>query len=73
MNLSKVLAQWRWAQKLSVREAASVIGLPPATLSRLERGEDVSGSTLGTVLAWLLAKPHVEPEQPLLAEVSDGA
>ena len=40
-KLGKLVATWRWAEKLTAREAAEMIGLTPSTYSRLERGYSV--------------------------------
>lgn len=65
-HLAKLLSNWRWSERLTVREAASIIGLGASTYSRLERGYPVDGSTLVIVLGWLLQTggdvPPVEPE-----------
>jgi transcriptional regulator with XRE-family HTH domain len=53
-NLAEVLSKWRFISRLSVRDAAARVGLDAATYSRLERGIEVSASTLRTVLFWLL-------------------
>jgi len=54
-NLAEVLSQWRFAARLTVREAAARIGLAEATFSRLERGSRINVDTLRAVLYWLLA------------------
>jgi hypothetical protein len=56
MQLSEVLKQWRWAKKISVREAAKLIGIGFSTLSRVENGEDPGGESLAAILKWLLTK-----------------
>ena len=53
-RLGKLIANWRWAEKLTVRDAAEMIGLTPSTYSRLERGYSVDGGTLAIVLTWQL-------------------
>ena len=60
-RLAELLRGWRWDSKLSVREAAEMIGLTAATYSRLERGEMVDGNTLSTVIRWLLERKDEEP------------
>ena len=64
--LSKLISNWRWAEKLTAREAAAMIGLSPSTYSRLERGYSVDGSTLAIVLAWLL-QPRDGADAPIAA------
>ena len=51
-NLAEVLSQWRFAARLTVREAAVRVGLEAATYSRLERGFTGNADTLRTVLFW---------------------
>ena len=58
-RLAELLRAWRWASKLSVREASELIGLTAPTYSRLERGEMVDGNTLSTVIRWLLRPTDV--------------
>lgn len=54
MKLGEVLKDWRWANKLGLREAAKLIGIPYVTLMRLEHGYSPEGKTLAMVLNWLL-------------------
>lgn len=56
LNLSKVLSSWRWAEKITTRQAAKIFGTSAATISRIERGENCDGETLGKILKWLLSK-----------------
>ena len=76
-NLAEVLRQWRFAARLTVREAAAKIGLESATYSRLERGFTVNADILRTVLLWLLApgasnSPEEAVELPTEQEVNMG-
>ena len=63
MNLNHVLKQWRWAERITVREAAKVLGTSAATLSRFERGEDCDSVTLSRILRWLLAERSTSSEK----------
>lgn len=54
MILGEVLRKWRRATDIGVREAAANIGVSAATLSRIERGENMDGIVLAKVLVWLL-------------------
>lgn len=54
MNLGPVLADYRFANSIGVRELAWRIGTSSATLSRIERGKPCDGATLVKVLQWLL-------------------
>ena len=61
MQLGDVLRKWRLMRDLTVREAAKVMGLSVATLSRIERGENMDGAVLAKILTWLLQNveaPH---------------
>ena len=63
-HLGRLIANWRWVEKLTAREAAEMIGLTPSTYSRLERGYSVDGGTLAIVLMWLLQPGAVGVELP---------
>ncbi len=54
MRVGLVLAQWRWAEHLNIRDAAKQIGVSIATLSRIEHGHPMDGRTLGVIMTWLL-------------------
>ena len=56
MRLSEVLRQYRWATKQGLRELARELGTSPATLSRIELGDTMSGETLAKILLWLLGQ-----------------
>ena len=53
-NLAQVLKHYRWACKIGVRELGNDIGVPAATISRIENGEMPDGNTLRKILLWLL-------------------
>lgn len=54
MKLGKVIADYRWANRIGSRELAKVIGVSHATLSRIENGENCDSATLTRLLFWLL-------------------
>ena len=56
MKIAELLVSWRHHKEIGVREAAKQIGLKPATLNRVERGEGMDGSTLARLLRWLLTE-----------------
>jgi transcriptional regulator with XRE-family HTH domain len=57
LRLAAVLAKWRWAEKLSLREAAAEMGLTLSTLQRIEtRDGDLDGATLAKIIRWLLTE-----------------
>ena len=54
MRLGAVIADWRWANRMGVREAAKLIGVSIATLSRVECGNGCDGDTLAKIMLWLI-------------------
>jgi transcriptional regulator with XRE-family HTH domain len=54
MRLGQVIRAWREAQGLGMREASKLIGVPLATLGRLERGKPTESATLARVLNFLM-------------------
>ena len=56
--LGEVLKSWRLFKEHSIRAAAKITGVHYATLSRLERGENVDGETLVRVLVWLFSREN---------------
>jgi hypothetical protein len=60
MRLGAVISDWRWANRMGVREAAKLIGVSIATLSRVECGKNCDGDTLAKIVLWL-----IEPAQTL--------
>jgi transcriptional regulator with XRE-family HTH domain len=54
MRIGELIANWRWAKKLSIRDAAHVFGISAATLSRVENGREMDAHTLGKLLTWML-------------------
>ena len=54
-NLGMVLRQWRWASKLSVRDAAKQMGINHSTLCRIEHGKETDSRNTFKVLRWLLS------------------
>lgn len=80
MRLSWLLRVWRQKNRLTLRAAAKAIGLHPSTLARLERGEQMHGATLATVLVWLMGREEpskneafaFEAKVAIEAEESEG-
>ena len=56
MNLSTVIRHYRIHNELSLRKLGSRIGIPAATLFRLEQGYELNGANLALVLKWLLSE-----------------
>ena len=61
MNLAAVIAGWRWAKRMTLRDASLVIGISHSTMSRLERGQALDGHSLRAVLCWLLTDVKEAP------------
>jgi transcriptional regulator with XRE-family HTH domain len=53
MRLAEVLRSWRKMKDLSIRDVAHSVGVSAATLSRIERGENMDGVTLAKIFKWL--------------------
>jgi len=56
MRLGKVIADYRWANRIGVREVASDIGVSAPTLSRFENDNVCDSDTLAKIMQWLFAK-----------------
>jgi len=56
MKLGDVLRKWRPASDLGIREAAAQMAISHATLSRIERGENLDGARLAKLIIWLFSK-----------------
>jgi transcriptional regulator with XRE-family HTH domain len=56
MRLGSVIRKWRVMSELGTREAAKLIGLDHATLSRIERGYMPSADSLRAILIWLMSE-----------------
>ena len=59
MRLSSVLKKYRAMSEKSVRDMAQEIGISFATLSRIERGEGMDGTTLSKILTWLMEESEI--------------
>lgn len=54
MMIGRVLHAWRATAKLSLRQAAPIVGLSATTLSRIETGkETLDGRTMLKLTNWL--------------------
>lgn len=60
MKLCEVLKCWREDQRprLGLRAAAKEIGISPATLSRIERGDTPDWKTVKIIWSWLTLPNH---------------
>lgn len=72
-NLCEVMRQWRWAARLELKNAAAQIGVSDATLSRFERGENVSGETLAKIISWLLSEAAPNQQRLGLDQPREGS
>lgn len=63
MRLGPVLADWRFARRIGVREAAKMMGVTQSTLNRIERGYPCDSVTLAKILAWLMAEGEADGDQ----------
>lgn len=68
MRIGGVIADYRWVNRIGVRELAKDIGTSSATLCRVERGENCDGETLTKILSWLFAKN----DRPRRGRPNDG-
>ncbi len=57
MRLGELIRLWRNVEGIGIRDLAKEIGTSPATLSRIERGEEMDGKTLVALLRWLTSPP----------------
>lgn len=56
-QLGLVILGWRQDEGMNIRDAASMIGVTHATLSRLERGLPIDADNLIAVWRWLTGEP----------------
>ena len=56
MKLGVLLRKYRAMQELTVRDLAAQIGIPHATLSRVENGENLDAQNLMKIFNWLVAE-----------------
>jgi len=59
VRLGQVITDYRWANRIGVRDLAKEIGVSHATLNRFERGETCDSDTLTKIINWLFAKGEV--------------
>lgn len=55
MRLGRLIADYRFANRLGIREIAKEIGTSPATLCRIEAGEACDAETLVKIMTWVWA------------------
>jgi DNA-binding XRE family transcriptional regulator len=61
MRLGKVIADYRWANRIGVRDLAKEIGVSHPTLNRFENDGTCDSDTFVKIMSWLYAK--CEPEK----------
>lgn len=54
MRLGEILWLWRRVSNITLRNLADEIGTSAATLSRIEHGEEMDGTTLAKILTWMM-------------------
>lgn len=54
MNIGMVIAGFRWAHRINIRDLAKELGVSSATLSRIECGKSCDGDTLAKIISWML-------------------
>jgi transcriptional regulator with XRE-family HTH domain len=54
MRIGELIRLWRAENRYGIREAAKLIGVSSATLSRVERGEGMDAQTLAKLLNWIM-------------------
>lgn len=62
MHIGKVIADYRYINRIGVRSLAKEIGISPATLNRVELGNGFDGETMAKIMVWLFA-PATERRQ----------
>ena len=55
MRAGELIRLYRNVENIGIRDFAAELGTSSATLSRVERGEAMSGETLAKILRWMTA------------------
>ena len=63
MKLGALIADYRYANNLGVREVAKEIGTSPATLSRIENGKPFDSDTMAKIMLWLFTGATPRPKR----------
>lgn len=53
MHIGKVIADYRYANRIGVRDLAKEIGISAATLNRIELGNGCDSASLLKIAGWL--------------------
>ena len=55
MRLGNLIADWRWRNRIGIREVAKQIGISSSSLSRIENGRSVDSRTMTKLMLWAFA------------------
>ena len=55
MKVGELIKLYRAMEGFNIRDFAAELDISSATLSRIERGENMDGKTLGKIMKWLLS------------------
>jgi DNA-binding MurR/RpiR family transcriptional regulator len=66
MRLGRILADHRAVARVGIRELSRDIGVPAATLNRIERDHNCDAVSLSKIVVWLLsdARRPSSPQEP---------
>ncbi len=53
MHIGILIKGWRYAERMGIREAAKILDVSPATLSRIENGKPTDSKTMLKMFRWL--------------------
>jgi len=63
MLIGEIIKEWRYAKRISIREAGKRLDIPFATLSRIENNKPADGKTIVRLLIKLFdIKPNRKKE-----------
>ena len=53
MLIGEIIREWRYAKRISIREAGKILNIPFTTLSRIENDKPADGKTIVKLLVKL--------------------
>ena len=56
MRVAKLITNWRFIEKVNLRDAANMMDISSSSLSRIERGRIPDGETLIKLISWLVSQ-----------------
>lgn len=56
LNIATAIANHRWASKQSLRQFGAELGVPAATLMRVEQGYATDTATVAKLVRWLFSE-----------------